>query len=91
MIASCSEDILIAVIKRQRKSNLREKRFMGGHSWRLMTHRGGEGTATGVEVPDPIACTARKQRWLNTAAWLEFSLTWNSDPALGMVLPRLRI
>ena len=29
VIASCTEDILIAVIKRQRKSNLREKRFMG--------------------------------------------------------------
>lgn len=73
------------------KKQFKGEKVYGGHSWKVMTHHGGEGTAAGVEVSGPITCTARKQRWLNTAAWLEFSLLWNFDPALGMVLPTLRI
>lgn len=56
-----------------------------------MVHYGGEGTAARVEVLGPFTCSARKQRWTNAAAWLEFSLSCNPDLVLGMLLPTLRL
>lgn len=54
------------------KRQFKGEKVCGGHSWRVMAHHGGEGMAEGLEVRGSITWTARKQRWANTAAWLEF-------------------